>query len=254
MVTKTAKATKDETRPTLMATARTQQGRRPVTRMRHDGLVPGIVYGKATSPLSVAVNRRELIKFMRARAGEHGLVTLRIDTAPKPWEKPVLIKRIEHDPVDGSITHIDFHAIALTEHIRVRVPMVLTGDSVGVKQDHGVLEHFLREIEVDCLPTEIPKEFTYDISALKIGDAIHVKDLTVPAGVKITSDPEGVIASVLAPKEEKPEEVAAAVTEPEVIREKKPEEGEEAAEGKPEGKKAEPKEEKAQEKKDEKGK
>ena len=238
-----------EKRLELTAKPRATIGTRSQRRLRHDGFVPGIVYGKKLEPTPVVVDRRALVKLLHARGGEHGLVTLKLE-AEKAWEKPVLIKHLQHHPVDGSVLHIDFHAIALTEQIRVKVAIVLDGQPVGVKQDGGILEHFLREIEVECLPTEIPKQFQHDVSAMKIGEAIHVKDLAVPAGVRIMTDVESVVASVLVPKEEKPEEVVEAVTEPEVIREKKPEaEGEgEAAEGKGE-KKAEPKAEKKEEKK-----
>jgi len=250
----------------LVAKVRINHGTRQVRRLRRSGVVPGVVYGKAIDPVAVVVSRKDLIKFLHARAGEHGVITLRVEAQAtsasaktakeakgQSWEKPVLIKGVQHDPVDGEIVHIDFHAIALTEQIRVKIPMVLQGESVGVKQEGGVLEHFLREIEVECLPTAIPKEMAYDISALKIGDAVHVRDLTAPPGTKITTDVEGVIASVLAPKEEKVEEAAAAaVTEPEVIREKKPEA--EAAAEPTEGKegKRETKAEKKEEKKPEK--
>lgn len=239
-------------RPQLHATHRSPQaeGTRPSRRMRLDGLVPGIVYGKATPPMAVCINRRELIKFLHARGGEHNLLTLCVEGngAGKPWEKPVLIKAVQHNPVDGEIRHIDFHAIVLTEHIRVKVPIVLTGEPIGVKQDRGIVEHFLRELEVECLPTQIPKQVDYAIEHLKIGDAIHVKDLPLPAGVKLMTDLESGVASVVAPKEEKPEEAGAAeVTEPEVIREKKPEAEGEAVDEKKEGKdkgKAEAKDEK----------
>ncbi len=224
---------------TLHAKPRTQHGTRPARRLRQTGFIPAVLYGKKTQPLSLLVDRREFTKFLHARHGEHGVLTLQVEHGPadggaggKPLEKPVLMKQIQHDPVHGEITHVDFHAIILSERIRVKVPIVLKGEPIGVKQDRGVLEHFLREVEVACLPTAIPKHIEHDASHLKIGDAIHVKDLVVPTGSKMMTDPEGVIASVLAPREEKIEEVAAeAVTEPEVIREKKPEaEGEAAAE------------------------
>ncbi len=214
-----------------------------------------MVYGKSTAPIPVSVNRRELIKFLHARGGEHSLLTLCVDddAAARPAargtsaakaieaersagtggvpaspagtvparsamrELPVLIKQVQHDPVDGEIVHIDFHAIVLTEQIRVKVPIVLTGEPVGVKQDRGVLEHFLREVEVECLPTHIPKQVTGVIEHLKIGDAMHVKDLIPPAGAKIISDPESGVASVVAPKEEKAEE-AEAIAEAERLR------------------------------------
>ncbi|MBI4323187.1 MAG: 50S ribosomal protein L25 [Candidatus Omnitrophica bacterium] len=240
-------------RPVLAANARTAAGTRSARRLRRDGWVPGVVYGKAVTSTTVLVSHRELLKFLHAHAGEHGLLTLRVDADGKPWEKPVLIKRVERDPVKGDVVHIDFHAIALTEQIRIKIPLVLNGTPVGVKQDGGLLEHFLREAEVECLPTQIPKQIEHDISAMKIGDTLHVRDLSAPPGARLTSDPEGVVASVLLPKVEKVEEAPAeAVTEPEVIREKKPEAEAQAPEGKEE-KKAEKKAEKKEEKKEEKG-
>ena len=209
-------------RQSLAVRERSAKGTRPVKRLRREGLVPGVVYGRDMDPLPVAVNQRELVKLLHSKTGEHALVTLQMAGA-KAWEKPVLVKALQHDPVDGHVVHVDFHAILLTERLRVGVPVVLKGDPVGVKQDGGILEHFLREVEVECLPTEIPASVEFDVSALKIGEAVHVRDLVPPANTKITSDPSGVIVSVQMPKEEKPEEAAAAVTEPEVIREKKEE-------------------------------
>lgn len=242
----------------LAVGARATSGSVEARRMRRDGQVPGVLYGKSITPSSVSVNRRDLVRFLHAHAGEHGLLTLKVASDPadggagggKVIEKPVLIKRVELHPVSGEVLHIDFHAIALTEQIRIKIPVVLSGEPVGVKQDGGLLEHFLREVEVECLPTQIPKQIDYDISAMKLGDTVHIKDLTAPEGAKITADPEAGVASVLVPKAEKPEEAAAeeAAAEPEVIREKKPEEGE-AAEGKAEEKKAE-KAEKKEEKKE----
>jgi large subunit ribosomal protein L25 len=214
--------TKQSNAITLTVQRRTINGKRPVRRLRGDGVVPGVVYGRKMDPVSVAVNQRELSKVLHSTRGERALVTLRLEDA-SPWEKPVLVKWVQHDPVDGHILHVDFQAIVLTERLRVRVPVVLKGVSVGVKQDGGLMEHFLREVEVECLPTEIPSGVEFDVSALKIGDTVHVRDLTPPAQAKITSDAEGVIVAVQMPKEEKPEEAAEAVTEPEVIREKKEE-------------------------------
>ena len=245
MVTKTA--TKKIEQATLVAQVRGgQQGTHAATRLRAAGFIPGIVYGKSLkTPTSLQLPRQAFIRLLRERKGELGLVSLRIESdadaakaaggaGKKPWEHAVLVQSMQHDPVSGDITHIDFHAIELTERIRVKVAVVLLGDAVGVKQDGGILEHFLREIEVECLPTAIPKHLEFNVAAMKIGDSIHAKDITPPEGVRITLDAEQVVASVLAPKVEKVEEVAAeAVTEPEVIREKKPKEGEEAeAEGK----------------------
>ena len=243
-----AQSTSTTTQQALTVKRRSASGTRPVRRLRHEGIVPGIVYGRGMEPMSVAVNRRELVKLLHAKTGEHALVTLRLEDG-KAWEKPALVQAVQHDPVDGHVVHVDFHAIVLTERLKVKVPVILKGEPVGVKQDGGVLEQFLREVEVECLPTDIPAGVEHDVNAMKVGDTVHVRDLAPPKGARITSDPEGAIASVQTPKVEAPAEEAAAVTEPEVIREKKEEageaEGEEAAKGeKPvEAKKPEPKKE-----------
>ncbi len=200
---------------------RSEQGRRRVRRLRATGLVPGVVYGKATDPLAVAVDRKALTKVLHSKQGEHALVRLRMDGSAS-WEKPALVQAVQHHPVSGQVLHVDFHAIALTERLRVKVPVVLKGEAVGVKQEGGTLEHFLREVEVECLPTAIPAHLEFDISALNIGQTVHVRDLAAPPNTKITSDADGAVASVQKPKEEKPEE-AAPVAEPEVLREKKEE-------------------------------
>ena len=245
--------TKTTVQQGLTAQRRAILGSRPVKRLRRGGLVPGVVYGRNMEPVAVTVNHRELARLLHSRSGEHALVTLRVvDDLPaapkgqgtgaaqaggKSWEKPVLMQAIQHDPVSGHVVHVDFHAILLTERLKVKVPVILKGEPVGVKQEGGILEHFLREVEVECLPTEIPASVEHDVSAMTIGQTVHVRDLVPPQNTKITSDRDGVIASVQVPKVEKPEEEAAAVTEPEVIREKK-EEGEEAAPAEAKGEKA----------------
>ena len=210
--------TKSAGQQALTVQRRATLGSRPVQRMRREGLVPGVVYGRDMKPMSVTVNHRELAKLLHSKSGEHALVTLQLDDNGKPWEKPVLVHSLQCDPVSGYVVHVDFHAIVLTERLKVKVPVVLKGEPVGVKQEGGLLEHFLREVEVECLPTEIPASVEHDVSAMTIGQTIHVRDLAAPANAKITSDPAGVIASVQVPKVEKPEQETAAVTEPEVIR------------------------------------
>ena len=238
----------------LVVTRRETTGKRRISRGRRQGSIPGVVYGKSVEPVPVAVTHHDLAHLLRARAGEHGLLTLKLQAAKKTeWEKPVLIKSMQHHGVTGHILHIDFHAIALTEQVRVKIPIILTGEPVGVKQDGGVLEHFMREVEVACLPTQIPKQVAFDISAMTIGQTVHVKDLTPPEGSKFTTDLEAPVASVLAPKVEAPPEATAeTAAEPEVIREKKLEEGETAGAGKESGKKEEKAKAEAKEEKKEK--
>jgi large subunit ribosomal protein L25 len=135
--------------------------------------------------------------------------------------------------VHSDIIHVDFNEISLTKEIKVEVPVVSKGESIGVKQEGGSLEHILWKIEVECLPTDIPKEIEIDVSALKIGDSIHIKDIAFPPKVKVITDLNAIVLSVAAPMKE---EVAAAPVEgeevsqePEVIKEKKEVPGEEEA-------------------------
>ncbi len=213
--------------------------------LRQKGFVPCVVYGEGKKTVPLKIERSRLIKFMHAHhGGENMVITLKItpEGAKKAEEKAVLIKEIQVHPVSDEIRHVDFNEISLTKRIVVKVPVLSVGESVGVKQDGGVLEHILWEIDVECLPTQIPEKIAVDITNMKIGDTIHVKDLVLPEGVTIKHDMEGIVFSCLAPlKEEIPAEEAAAAegapasTEPEVIKkEKKPVEGEEeaAAEGK----------------------
>lgn len=197
-------------------------------RLRREGWVPGVVYGEGLKTVAIRIPERALIHLLRSKAGERALITLKIEDGAR-WEKPALLKAVQHHAVNGHVLHVDFHAIALTEAIKVKIPIVLKGEPVGVKIDGGVLEHFLREIEIECLPAEIPEGIEYDVSALKIGDSVHVKDLPPLKSAKIIHDLESAVASVQAPREEKEEEPAEAAAEPEVIREKK-EEGEEEGE------------------------
>jgi len=209
----------------LRVAQRQDTGTASAKQLRAQGLVPGVVYGKSSKATSVTVNARELHRILSTKAGEHALVALQVDAG---HGKPVLVKAVQHDPVDGRIVHVDFHAIVLTERLRIKVAVELKGEPVGVKLEGGVLEHFLRDVEVECLPTAIPDRIEFDVSAMKVGDVIHVRDLPVPPEAKITSDLEGAVASVQEPKvavEEAPAEAA----EPEVIGEKKEDaEGEEA--------------------------
>ena len=220
----------------LTVQSRTMTGTRPMRRLRAQGVIPGVVYGKdMKKPMSVSVNQRELLRLLHTKAGEHAVITLRVDEG-KALNKPAMVHAVQHDPVDGHVVHVDFHTILLTERLKVKVAVNLKGEPVGVKEEGGILEHFMRDVEVECLPTEIPDQIEFDVSELKIGETIHVRDLPRPKNATIISEPEAAVASVQTPKVEKEEPTEeAAAAEPEVITEKK-DEGEGAAE---EGGKAE---------------
>ncbi len=213
----------------LKVSKREKLGKSYANRIRKESRIPAILYGNKFTPIPLEVGLKEFQKVLKTGAGENVILTLKIAGAKKDNEHTAIIKEIQTDPVEDALYHVDFNVISLTEKIQVKVPVQTKGEASGVKEG-GVLEHVHREIEVECLPTEIPEKIEISVDQLNIGDAIHVKDLTFPSGVLCILDPEEVVLTVLAPMKEEvapaPEE---APKEPEVIGKKK-EEGVEAAE------------------------
>lgn len=213
----------------LKAKIREELGKEAVKKLRHQGFIPAVVY-KGKDALNIKVSSKDFLETIHTKAGENVVVNLQVEGAASS-KKPsptAIIKEIQYHPVREDILHIDFNEISLTQTLTVKVPIAVKGEAEGIKEG-GVLEHVLWEVEVECLPTQIPENISVDVSALKIGDSILVKDLQTPPEVKILSDPETTIISLAAPRVEeeaavKPEEE---VVEPEVIMEKKPEEEEE---------------------------
>jgi large subunit ribosomal protein L25 len=198
---------------------------------RRDGKIPAVLYGHGEDPVSVSIGARDFDLALRGHKGGNPIVNLAVDSK----EFTALIRAVQYDPVTHDILHLDFQHISLTETIEVKVAIHLTGTPTGVKDGGGILEHILREVEVRCLPTAIPSSIDADVSALNIGDSIHLRDLSVP-NVEIITDLDSTIATVVPPTvmEEKPAEevageAATAAAEPEVIAKGKKEE--EGAEG-----------------------
>lgn len=225
----------------LKAEVRKGTGKRVAKDLRADRIVPANVYSKGTGALNIQVPIDELAEALQTKAGENVLITLKITGGDKAIkDKTVLIKEIQREPVRDGILHVDFNEISLTETLKINVPLHAKGEPVGVKVDGGLLEHILWEVQVECLPTDIPQKIDVDVANLKLGESLHVKDIVPPTGVKIMNDPELIAMIVKAPKAEVPKEeaVAEGAAEPELIRKKK-EEGEEAAGGAGEAPKAE---------------
>ena len=221
----------------LEAELREELGKVKVKDLRKKNFIPAVVYaeGKDSQPIKVA--QRELLRLIHQHRLENVVINLKIKDDKGKKARPCLIKDVQYDPVRSNIVHVDFHEISLTKMIKVNVPVAVRGESVGVKQEGGSLEHILWEIEIECLPTDIPKHIDVDVSHLKIGDSVHIKDVTIPPNVKVLHDPEEIIVTVSAPmKEEVPAEAIEGEEkkEPEVIKEKKevPTEGEEGKEKK----------------------
>ncbi len=216
----------------LTGKRRESLGKGGARKSRAAGQIPGVLYGHGETPVPVAIGARDFELALRGRRGANPLVNLRLESG----EYTALIRAVQYDPLSHEILHLDFQHISLTESVEVQVAVHLTGLALGVKDGGGFLEHIVRSVEVRCLPTVIPGSIDVDVSALNVGDSIHVRDLSV-ANVVILTDPDATIATVVAPTvmEEKPaEEVAATVEgEPEVIAKgKKDEEEEEGNEGK----------------------
>jgi len=203
---------------------RGELGKSKVKDLREKGFIPAVIYAEGKKSQPIKVSHRQLWQLIHQHRLESTVINLKIQDDKEQKGRPCLIKEIQHDPVKGDIIHVDFNEISLTKVIKVNVPVVAKGEPVGVRQEGGSLEHTLWEIEVECLPTDIPKDIEVDVSQLKIGDDIHIKDITFPSNIKVLNNPEAIVFSVTAPIKE--EVIVPAVEgeekqEPEVIKEKK---------------------------------
>ncbi|MBC7341995.1 MAG: 50S ribosomal protein L25/general stress protein Ctc [Clostridia bacterium] len=188
----------------LEAEERQITGKGPAGRLRRQGYVPGVLYGKEVGSLPIKVKAREL-EGMLGRAGETTLIKVKVVPGEaeakkaKPKEYTALIREIQRHPTKGVLSHVDLLQVSLREKIVVEVPVRLIGEPAGVKEG-GILQHGLREVEIECLPADLPEHLEIDISALGIGDKVTVADLSAPDGVKILSDADSVLATVVAPR------------------------------------------------------
>jgi large subunit ribosomal protein L25 len=199
---------------------RNTKGSKAVRRLRDAGKIPAILYGHKQDNVMLSLKEDDFEHILRAKAR---MVFLTFDNK----KQSALIKDVQYDNLRDSILHVDFSRVDLNEKVRVRTPIELSGESVGVKEG-GVLTHVMKDVEVECLPTVIPEKIKLNISELGIGKSLHVKELPLLEGIHYVSDPETVVASVHHVVEEKAVSEEELLTEPEVIT-KKPKEGEEEA-------------------------
>lgn len=200
--------------------------------LRRAGILPAIFYSEGKST-PIQIDTKLMTRLLTSGGAEHSLITVKLnEDDSKTSEHPVLVKDYQVDPVSDELLHIDFIEVSLKEKLTVTVLINVTRQPVGVKMG-GILQNVLKEVEVECLPTQIPESIDVDAEFVDIGGTLHVSDLSVPEGVKIVTDPEEVILSVTAPvvEEEKPEEEAAeAGAEPELVKAKGKEEEEQKEE------------------------
>ena len=208
-------------------------GKGVARKLRAAGSIPGVYYGRGEAPIALAMNAKEIEGMLHGAAAANVIVDLQVAGAAAA-DRKALIREIQRDPVGGHILHIDLQHISLTERIVVEVPVELVGTPTGVKDGGGILEHLLREVEVECLPTDIPNRLEVDVTLLNIGDTLHVSDIKAER-VTIKTEAERAIATVVPPTilEEVAPAAAEGVVEPELVKKKEGEE--EEAEGGKEG-------------------
>ena len=207
----------------LKGARRSGVGKGVARKLRQLGSIPAVYYGRGEDPIVLTVGLKELEEVIVKAEGSNVIVDLKVD-GDGVGDRKALIREIQRDPVGGHILHLDLQHISLTERITVEVPIVLTGIPIGVKDGGGILEHLLRDVEVECLPTDIPSRLEIDVSELNIGDSLHVSDLRADK-VTILTEGERPIAAVVPPtvlEEAKPAEgEGEAAAEPELVKEKK---------------------------------
>jgi large subunit ribosomal protein L25 len=221
----------------VAAQSRTESGKNANRRLRGQGLIPGVLYGAKKETIPVAVSPKEIVSILRSASGENTLFDLDLGGS----KRKVILKECQREPVKGQLLHADFYEVALDKAIEVKVHIEITGVPVGVKVQGGVLDFVTRELEVECLPTEIPDKIVVDVSELELGKHLRVSDLTIPPKVKVLTEADVVVVHVVVPRAEEvvaPVAEAAAAegvaAEPEVIKKGKTVEGE-AVEEKAEG-------------------
>lgn len=180
----------------VQAKPRTPSSKGQLKKLRSEGLVPGIVYGKNTDATAVAVESKDINTIVHSAAGANTLVDLSVGGKTET----VIIKELERDILlQDRFTHVDFLQISLKDKLEIQVPVVLTGEAPGVK-DGGIIQQSLREVAIKCLPTEIPDQIELDISNLGLGETLTVGDLNVPAGSEFISDAHEAVVTVISPR------------------------------------------------------
>lgn len=209
----------------LTAYPRTLSKRAGVRKVRGNGRIPAVIYGRHNPPQKLEVGQRDIENLIHHSVTENVLVDLAVDGAAK---RLALVQEVQHHPLSGQVLHVDLHEVVESEKVTLTVPVETVGEPTGVKTGGGVLEHVLFRLKVRALPKDLPETLVVDVTHLEVGQSIHIGDIKPPEGVEILGDKKIVVLSVAMPRteaQEAAEEAAAAVspTEPEMIKEKKEE-------------------------------
>ena len=192
----------------LVVDSRTATGKGAVRKLRAAGRIPAVLYGQGKESVPLTIDPRALEKVLRA-GGANALLDLTVEGRPELGSPVALVKELQRHPIRGTIVHADLYQVDLTRTVEVEVPVHLVGKAKGIDFG-GILEHSLREIALECLPRSIPASIEVDVSNMEVGDVIHVRDLALPPGVSLVSDPDLGVVHVALPAAEEEAPVAAA--------------------------------------------
>ena len=213
----------------IKAEKRENLGKNASRAVRREGRVPAILYGPGMDNVALTIDKKDLFSILKSETGENTLFVVSFNSG----KKDAMIKELQINPVSDQLLHVDLIQIAMDKVIRVAVPVVLVGEAIGVKTEGGFVDFSSREIEVECLPKDIPEHIEVDISELHLYQSVKVEGISTPEGTKIMSDLEMVVVLIQAPSKEEEveveeeEEVMAEGEEPAVIKKDKVEEEEE---------------------------
>jgi large subunit ribosomal protein L25 len=216
---------------TITAESRDSRGKNEARRLRAKGSMPAVLYGTGLAPLAVAVSPKELTGILNSKTGHNTIFNL--DVTGKE-NVPVMIVDWQYDPIRDNLLHVDLKRIDLTKRITVKVPVVTVGDPKGVKLQGGLHEIITREVEIECLPDDIPEQFTLNVAELMIGQSVRGSDIPLKESMKLLSPADTVISHVISIRAEEPAATDAAATgaEPEVVKKGKKDEDAPAADAK----------------------
>lgn len=200
---------------TVAATPRPSRGKNEARRLRVSGLMPAIIYGTGRDPVAVAVSPKEVNKILHSSTGHNTIFDVAVGDAPA---EPVMVVDWQHHPLKGNLLHVDLLRIDLEKALHVKVPVHIKGEAVGVKIGGGLLEVVNREVEIQCLPNDIPEFFEVDVTTLNVNQGVRAGDLALAPSMRLVAHAEAVLVHVTAPKGE--EAAAAGAAEPEVVKAK----------------------------------
>ncbi len=222
----------------LSADIREKSGKGAARSIRRDGMIPAVLYGQGSAK-TISLNPADVLKILHSESGENTLINLKLKGKDKEAEKVAILRDFQRDPVTGKLLHADLFEISMNKAIKVKVHVEITGDQPAGVKEGGLLQHNMREVMVECLPSLIPDNIKIDASALKIGDVIHVRDINVAEGVTILDDSAMAVVSVAAPMSETKLEQMLTATPAEIKEPEVAAKGKEAAAPAEEGAKAE---------------